>query len=548
MALKSISSSYISNRTTHLMSLDCGSSDLTYTDDNNIVWTGDDSFIGNGESEVVANTNNVSHVMSTLRVFTSRKKNCYSIPADQGNKVLVRASFYYGNYDKKSSPPTFDLLFDGNLWATVVTSIDQVIYYEVIYVVKGDAISVCVAQTMPNQYPFMSALEVRGIESDMYKYVDSNYALFSRRRVAYGANDTIRYSDDPYDRIWSPAIVSNGLIAVPGTDPTFIDNTGSANLPPPAVLANAVTTTSTSTSILIGTNLPTTPVPIYISMYFSEVTQLDSTQTRSFELYIDNKANSDPIIPPYDGVIELVTYNTTATSNTSFSLVATSSSTLPPIINALEVYAVSESPLTDGTNNKDVNGLSALQTAFSVLKEWSGDPCLPAPYTWDWVNCSSDATPRVTALYGLSSYLPDFSSMDALQTIDMHNNSIVGSIPDFLGTLPNLRQLNLANNELSGTIPTSISKNNNLKLTISGNPNLCTSTSSKSCGATTTTSTTSSSSGSPSGGAKTSKLPVILGVTIPVFVLFWALVGLMVILQQRRKRASLMAIGTGKFI
>lgn len=45
-----------------------------------------------------------------------------------------------------------------------------------------------------------------------------------------------------------------------------------------------------------------------------------------------------------------------------------------------------------------VEGLVSLQNAFEDLQDWSGDPCLPAPYTWDWINCSNDATPRVTAL------------------------------------------------------------------------------------------------------------------------------------------------------
>lgn len=175
---------------TVFVSIDCGASDF-YTDGNFMVWMGDADLIQNGQSEVVQTSNAVSHVMSTLRVFTSRKKNCYSIKADKGGQVLVRASFFYGNYDKKSSPPSFDLHFDGNYWVTVQTSLDQLVYYEVAYVVKGEDISVCLAQTQPNQFPFISALEVRSLGSDMYSH-DSNYPLFLRSRVAYGANATVR--------------------------------------------------------------------------------------------------------------------------------------------------------------------------------------------------------------------------------------------------------------------------------------------------------------------------------------------------------------------
>ena len=131
--------------------------------------------------------------MSTLRVFKSLKKNCYSFTADKGSLLLVRASFFYGNYDKKSSPPSFRLLFDGNYWATVNTTLDELETYEVMYVVKSDTTSICLAQTQPNQLPFISALAVRKLDSTMYGYVDPNYALFVRLMDAFGANSTVRY-------------------------------------------------------------------------------------------------------------------------------------------------------------------------------------------------------------------------------------------------------------------------------------------------------------------------------------------------------------------
>lgn len=131
--------------------------------------------------------------------------------------------------------------------------------------------------------------------------------------------------------------------------------------------------------------------------------------------------------------------------------------------------------------------------------------------------------------------------MDALVTIDLQNNSINGPIPDFLGALPNLKELNLADNSFSGPIPTSISTNKNLKLVVSGNPDLC--VSGKSCQPTSTDGTTSSSI--PSGRRKkSSKLPVILGTTIPISVIFWAIVGF--VLHHKRKTAAIVAITTGQ--
>ncbi|KAK1373660.1 hypothetical protein POM88_029853 [Heracleum sosnowskyi] len=121
--------------------------------------------------------------------------------------------------------------------------------------------------------------------------------------------------------------------------------------------------------------------------------------------------------------------------------------------------------------------------------------------------------------FDLTGSLPDISSMTSLQTIDLHNNSLTtGAIPDSLGTLPSLKDLNLADNQLSGSIPTSLSNSKKIKLDVTGNPDLC--TSGKSCDATTTTTTNTPGfptiTGSPSTGKKKNKeTPVILGTTIP---------------------------------
>ncbi|CAI9105266.1 OLC1v1004153C2 [Oldenlandia corymbosa var. corymbosa] len=522
------------------VNIDCGSSSKTYTDENSIVWSGDTDYISNGESKVVQTGNSISHVMDSLRVFTTRRKNCYTIPTTQGVKILARASFYYGNYDQKSSPPSFDLQFDGNNWVTVQTSTDSEVYYEAIYAVNADSTSICVAQTTPGQFPFISALEIRALDPSMYSSMEDGHALFLTRRIAFGANDTIRYSDDSYDRIWKPSPALNGLLAVTNESPTI--NTADGDYPPEAALAHAVTTPNVSFMIQLPTNFPPTEVPVYMNLYFSEVTELDpTTDTRSFTLYKGQASYSDPISPSFGEFNEIVVSNDTASSNTTFYLRADSGSTLPPLINAMEVFLVSD-PLTDGTNSDDEATL--LQTNFDVLQEWGGDPCLPAPYSWEWVNCSSDPTPRITALYlssfGLSGMLPDLSSMESLQTIDLHNNSLNGPIPDTLGSLRNLKQLNLANNKFSGPIPASLSNNKNLNLVVTGNPDLC--TSGTSCKVTPLTPSGSSGNGSSGSKKKSSKLPIILGITIPVFVLIWAVVGFFAILHYKRKSAAVTSV------
>ncbi|XP_054781394.1 probable LRR receptor-like serine/threonine-protein kinase At5g59680 [Prosopis cineraria] len=456
------------------ITIDCGSNTSLSSDI--FPWQADDSYVQNGDSYVVQYTSTIPLYMSetaisTLRAFPTLKKNCYTVNVGEGRKVLVRASFFYGNYDGKESPPTFELHFDGNFWATVNTSSLRGVYHEAIYVTKRNTTSVCVAQTLEDQIPFISGLEIRSLEMSMYSHVDSGRALFLSNRANAGANFTTRYPDDAYDRIWRAeggfVLVDNVINEAPS-----IDASKAEDQPPIAVLRTATTTTGTSWGIVLNTDLPASIEPIYITAYFSEVTHLPSNQTRSIQVEINHVPFSKPFVPPFGSVSELRITNRTANSNTSVAVFADSSSTLPPLLSAYEVYTVS-GLLTDGTNSDDVEGLAALQENFDVLQKWSGDPCLPSSFSWEWLECNSDASPRVTTLnlgsFGLSGRLPDFSSMIELETIDLHNNSLSGPIPSFLGLLPKLKLLNLADNRFSGTIPKSLSQNKNLKLIVTGN-------------------------------------------------------------------------------
>ncbi|KAF3783596.1 hypothetical protein EJ110_NYTH19471 [Nymphaea thermarum] len=104
---------------------------------------------------------------------------------------MVRATFFSGNYNKESSPPSFNLQFDGNSWMDVSTSSSKAQYYEVIYAPKRDKISVCIARTSPDQIPFISSLEIRELELSMYETNDKEDVLLWRSRTAFGAADFV---------------------------------------------------------------------------------------------------------------------------------------------------------------------------------------------------------------------------------------------------------------------------------------------------------------------------------------------------------------------
>ncbi|KAI3995667.1 hypothetical protein MKX01_031440 [Papaver californicum] len=481
------------------ISIDCGSSSLEpYTDERSIEWVGDSRYIKTGEVRKVV-TKNIpdgwdSRVMSTLREFSTRHKDCYSLDVKNDKsediskveRVLLRASFYYGNYDNKSNPPAFDIQFNGNKWASVETSMIKVVYKEVVYSLnQGNTITVCLAQTTYDTIPFISALEVRSLDSDIYGYVDSSYPLIFTQREAYGTSTIVRYPEDSCDRIWDPIgvplanISDGGVTRVKNTSPSI--EVDIAEKVPEALFTTTLMLKNISRTLWISHDIEYFRVPMNFNVYISEVIKLNSTQKRSFNItaYTDGWFQSyGHVIPPYGQALQVGFENVTVDSDGVYEidLYATKDSNLPPLINALEAYILGDK-LVQGTNSKDVNSLALLQKSFIQLHDWQGDPCLPSPYTWDWVACDSDKdSPRVIALYlndsGLVGTLPDFSAMDALRFIDLHNNSLTLAIPDFLGTFPKLDVLNLADNNFSGAVPFSILNNTNLKFIASGNPNL----------------------------------------------------------------------------
>lgn len=124
------------------------------------------------------------------------------------------------------------------------------------------------------------------------------------------------------------------------------------NDPPETVLKNAFVSLSTSEIIVLLTDLSEKPTPIYIATDFSEVLLLlNTTQKRSFQLCV-NKPISDPIIPLFGSASEAYVTNRIAFASNSFSIQATTYSTLPPLLNAMEIYTVSDR-LTNGTNVND---------------------------------------------------------------------------------------------------------------------------------------------------------------------------------------------------
>ncbi|XBI81323.1 hypothetical protein VPH35_090253 [Triticum aestivum] len=509
--------------TTGFISVDCGLSEhSSYVDDaTKLPYSSDADFTDAGQNyNVSAQYNDQAFLRRHRQLLTVRsfpgppgRRGCYTLPSFEAgtSKYLVRATFMYGNYDELNKPPVFDLYLGVNFWKTVnISRPDAVHTAEIISVIPVDAVHVCVVNTNSGT-PFISSLELRPLEDTMYPLVNWTQGLLLIGRRNFGATESIRYPDDPYDRAWVPwtnlkewlSISSSDFVLMKLGDKPLYDV-------PSVVLQTAVTTLNTSQTLI---RIPWDAEPNHIYprpgllpiLYFSELQVLDGTHDRLFflgvgkaeywwgsmgkvERYITEVFHVDepsPFLSPQENYIKLNATNRTAIRE--IHGINATSTILPPFINAAELF----SPISTasvGTDAQDVSAITAIKAKYQVKNNWVGDPCAPKTLVWDGLACSYPISrpQRITninmSFHGLggdiSSY---FANLKAIQYMDLSHNELTGSIPEGLSQLPSLTLLDLTANQLNGSIPFGLlirMRDGNLTLRYDKNPNLCSDSSS----------------------------------------------------------------------
>ncbi|XP_078169128.1 putative leucine-rich repeat receptor-like protein kinase At2g19210 isoform X2 [Carex rostrata] len=474
---------------TGFVSIDCGlpgnstykdvSSTLTYSSDVQYIDTGT-----NYNISVEYITPTLSPHYLNVRSFNTGIRNCYTIKSLVAKlKYLVRATFMYGNYDGLNKGPIFDLHIGVNYWKTVNTSDpEKLIIAEVMFVTPVDYIQVCLVNTGFGT-PFISSLDLRPMKSSLYPSANSSQALSLYSRLNAGPTDTkfIRYPDDPHDRMWKPW--SNVPFWTELTTTSHIQNVDNDFFEvPSAVLQTAVTPVNSSKLELFWEVDPLDDNPGYlVNLHFSELMNITNAK-REFNITVNDvkwltffpdygHANAVYMDIPIRGFRR---YNLTLT--------ATKNSTLPPILNAVELFIVL--PISDApTGSVDVSAINAIKSNYRIKRNWNGDPCAPKTYAWDGLNCSYvvSASPKITILNLASSGLTgeitnEFANLKDLQTLDLSHNNLTGSIPDVLSQLSSLTLLDLTGNQLGGSIPSSLlkkSQDGSLTLRAGDNAKLC---------------------------------------------------------------------------
>ncbi|CAJ2663779.1 unnamed protein product [Trifolium pratense] len=467
------------------ISLDCGlPENSTYSEKlTGINYISDSKFIDTGVSKRVQGNITGKQQLDYVRSFPNGVKNCYRINVTNGTKYLIRASFYYGNYDDLNDPPQFDLTFGANVWDTVkFTNISLTTVREIIYTPSKDYIQTCLVNTGKGT-PFISAIELRPLNKQAYvSYSDKSVlSVFFRFDVGSVTNLEYRYKDDVYDRIWRP-FPWNEMKQLSTDDDLLFQNIYN---PPTIVMSTAVTPVNDSAPVKFSFDAENVNEQFYTYLHFNEVEKLAENETRAFNITVNGELLAELEVPIYQSAD--TRYSPTPLTGATkyvFTLSKTESSTLPPILNGVEVYKVTNFSQSE-TQQDDVDTITNIKNAYGVARNWQGDPCGPVKFIWEGLNCSIDDgnnPPRITSLNLSSSGLTgeiasSISNLTMLQYLDLSNNRLEGPLPVFLTQLQSLKVLNVGKNKLTGLVSNELlerSKTGLLSLSVEDNPGLCT--------------------------------------------------------------------------
>ena len=325
-------------------------------------YTGDAEYIDAGKIHTVSQ-NNLNRRYETLRSFPEGTRNCYRLsPVQPGNKYLVRAGFFYGNYDGQGSPPIFDLRLGVDFWTTVGIGSDGSFVAEIIAVSKKNNMQVCLVNTGGGT-PFISLLELRPLRDFMYPSANASQTLVNKYNWNYGTRDQLRwvlelvfsgrtrvtnhcfdyrYPDDAYDRIWEG--VADGFFLL-NTTSEVQPKSDDAFQVPSKVMQTAITFNQTNFHLSVVAVTGSPGERIYIVMHFAELVKLNpNNESRRLNIFgVDGRVMLfGNYSPPYleQDHKEILNAALGAAGSYNLSIYVTESSTHSYMINALESFLV----------------------------------------------------------------------------------------------------------------------------------------------------------------------------------------------------------------
>lgn len=255
---------------------------------------------------------------------------------------MIRASFLYGNYDGQNKLPEFDLYVGVNFWSSVkFRNASEQVTMEIISIPSSTEIDVCLMNKGLGT-PFISELELRPLTDNTIYGTEfgSNASLLLYKRWDIAAlNGSGRYEDDIYDRIWSPYSSSSWDSVNTSSE---IDTSDNGYRAPFEVIRSAAISINDSAPLEFSWKPDDSTSKFYVFLYFAELEKLEKKQLREFRVSWNGSPLIRSIIPRYLQADIVSNSKSLVANEHRISIYRTDDSTLPPILNAVEIYVVRE--------------------------------------------------------------------------------------------------------------------------------------------------------------------------------------------------------------
>ena len=226
---------------------------------------------------------------------------------------------------------------------------------------------------------------------------------------------SLRYKDDVYDRYWFLGNTNDSTqLSVSISDKNLLYQ--SEYYPPAIVMSTAVTLVNASAPMVISWEPKHETDEFYVYMHFMEVQVLTTNQTRQFNITLNGQSWYPNCSPQYMSVQTIYSKSGISGKEIKISLERTENSTLPPIINAIEIYKVKQFQKSDtfqgdgmprkrlkfliylksfsltsshttasalnyfffsflNLHLKKVDAITSIKSVYGVKRDWEDDPC-----------------------------------------------------------------------------------------------------------------------------------------------------------------------------
>lgn len=178
--------------------------------------------------------------------------------------------------------------------------------------------------------------------------LDDNKEIYLRLN---SKDNLFRYPEDVHDRLWTPFFKPEWKLLEASFPVNASDNGYDI---PENVLVTAATPANVSSPLTISWNVETPEDLLYGYLYVTEIQSLKHNETREFNITAGPNVSYGPISPQESEVYNLFNESPIKCEGVTchLQLIRTPNSTLPPLLNGIEVFTSVEFPQSE-TNAND---------------------------------------------------------------------------------------------------------------------------------------------------------------------------------------------------